>query len=77
MTYRKLLTVAFFGVLNGDTGLWWVPIDGTLPHKLNVDAKSMGMVRFSAKTGQMVFATDAAPRVELWKMENFLPSASK
>jgi len=38
-----------------------------------VDDTSMGMVRFNSKTGQMVFATDSGPRVELWKIENFLP----
>ena len=54
-----------------------MPIDGTQPHKLNVDAKSMGMVRFNPKTGKVVFATDAGPRVDLWRMENFLPTSRK
>jgi Tol biopolymer transport system component len=68
--------VVFFGVLHGEKGMWLVPIDGTAPHKINtsVDAQRIGALRFNPRTGQVAFSAEAAPRYEVWKMENFLPA---
>lgn len=66
--------VVFFGKLNGDSGLWAVPIDGTLPHKLNIDDPNIGYFRFNPKANTVAFSSSPRPRQELWKMENFLPS---
>ena len=67
---------AFYGRLRGDEGMWMVPIDGRAPHKINVGFKPITAWRFNPETAQVVFATDSAPRREVWKMEHFLPPAS-
>ena len=65
--------IVFSGKINGDTGMWVVPIDGTPPHKLNIDVQNIGYFRFNAKTDQVAFSPSPRPRQEVWKMENFLP----
>ena len=59
--------------LNGDRGIWLVPVDGGTPRKLNLDAPSAGTLRLNGATNQLVYSTDVMPRYEIWKMENFLP----
>ena len=52
--------------------MWFVPIDGRLPHKINVGVGPILGWRFNAKTGQVAFSTDGlGDRLEIWKMENF------
>ncbi len=64
-------SVVFYGRLQGDEGMWLVPIDGRPPHKINVDIKPISMWRFNPKTGQVLLASNLGPRLEVWKMENF------
>jgi Tol biopolymer transport system component len=67
-------SVVFYGRLNGDEGMWRVPIDGGAPHKLHVDIGPIISWRFHPKTGQVAFTTNSVgPRLEMWKMDNFLP----
>ena len=67
-------SVVFYGRLNGDEGMWRVPIDGGSPQKLNVNVGTIVSWRFNATTGQVAFSTNGVgPRPEMWKMENFLP----
>ena len=67
-------SVVFYGRLNGDEGMWRVPIDGGAPQKINVNVGTILSWRFNAKTGQVAFSTNGVgPRLEMWKMENFLP----
>ena len=69
-------SVVFYGLLNGDEGLWFVPIDGSVPHKINVDGLGIGPVqglRFSPKGGQVALVPSNNPNsgpLELWKLEN-------
>ena len=66
--------ILFFGNVAGDTGLWFLPIEGGQPHKiLAVDA--IATLRVNMASGQLLFASDDASRVELWKLQNFLPAA--
>ena len=61
--------------LNGDEGMWMVPIDGGAPHKItvNVGRPIIGWQIYT-KTGQVAFTTNSTfGRLEVWKMENFLP----
>lgn len=68
-------SVVFYGRLNGDEGMWRVPIDGGAPQKLNVNVGPILSWRTNAKTGQVAFSTNGVGgRLEMWKMENFLPS---
>jgi Tol biopolymer transport system component len=69
-------SVVFYGRLNGDEGMWRVPISGGAPQKINVNVGTILSWRFNAKTGQVAFSTNGVgPRFEMWKMENFLPTA--
>ncbi len=65
--------VVFVGTLDGDHGMWVVPIDGSAPHKAKIDAKNIGYFRFNVKTDQVAYSPSPRPRQEVWKMENFLP----
>jgi Tol biopolymer transport system component len=68
-------SVVFFGRLNGDEGMWRVPIDGGAPRKINVNVGTILSWRMNAETGRVAFSTNGVgPRLEMWKMENFLPS---
>jgi Tol biopolymer transport system component len=66
-------SVTFYGRINGDEGMWRVPIDGGAPQKINVNVGTILSWRINAKTGQVAFSTNGVgPRLEMWKMENFL-----
>lgn len=71
-------SVVFYGTINGDEGMWLAPIDGAAPHKITLGAGLAPVVdwRFNAKTGQVAFSVGDANggRLEIWKMENFLPA---
>jgi Tol biopolymer transport system component len=68
--------VVFYGKLHGDQGMWYVPIDGHQPHKINLDLGPIYSWRFNPTTGQVAFSTDGImAHLEMWKMEHFLPSA--
>jgi Tol biopolymer transport system component len=69
--------IVFSGRINGEQGMWLTPIDGAAPRKIDLRGVSGPVVgwKFNARTGQVAFTTGiAAPRYELWKMENFLPA---
>jgi Tol biopolymer transport system component len=69
-------SVVFYGRVNGEEGMWLVPIDGRAPHKIKVDVGSAPILgwSFNATTGQAAFATDTlSESLEIWKMENLLP----
>lgn len=68
-------SVVFYGRLNDDEGMWKVPVDGGAPQKINVDVGPIFSWRLNAKTGRVAFSTNGGGgRLEMWKMENFLPS---
>lgn len=70
-------SVVFYGRLNGEDGMWRVPIDGGAPQRIKVDVGTILSWRFNAKTGQVAFSTNGVgPRLEMWKMENFLPAVA-
>jgi Tol biopolymer transport system component len=70
--------VVFYGKLNGDEGMWLAPIDGRAPHKIRLDVGPVFSWRFNPKTGQVAFGTDRIDgKVEMWKMEHFLPAGHK
>jgi hypothetical protein len=69
-------SVVFYGRLRGDDGMWLVPIDGTAPRKIKVEIGQVATWRFNPKTGQVAFGPDLLPRLEVWKMEHFLPVTS-
>jgi Tol biopolymer transport system component len=67
-------SVVFYGQLNGDEGMWRVPINGDAPQKIDVNVGRILSWRINAKTGQVAFSTNGiGPRLEVWKMDNFLP----
>jgi Tol biopolymer transport system component len=68
-------SVVFYGRLRGDEGMWLVPIDGRSPHKIEVAIKPIAAWQFSPKTSQVAFTTALESRLEMWKMEHFLPAA--
>ena len=71
-------SVVFYGRLTGDEGMWRVPIDGGAPQKISVNVGTILSWRFNAKTGQVAFSTNGVgPRLEMWRMENFLPAARR
>lgn len=71
-------SVVFYGRLNGDEGMWRVPIDGGAPQKIHLDVGTIISWRFHAKTGKVAFTTNGVgPRLEMWKMDNFLPTAKR
>jgi hypothetical protein len=65
--------VVFYGRLKGDEGMWLVPIDGAAPRRIKVNLGPVITWRFNPKTGQVAFGLDLFPRLEVWKMEHFLP----
>lgn len=70
-------SVVFYGRLKGDEGMWRVPIDGGAAQKIDLPVKPILSWRFNATTGQATFSTNGnGPRLETWKMENFLPANS-
>ncbi len=67
--------MVFYGRLNGDEGMWRVPIDGGVPQKIDVNVGTILSWRINSKTGRVAFSTNGVgPRLEMWKMENFLPT---
>ena len=55
--------------------MWFAPIDGRDPHRIdvNVGRPIIGW-HFNTKTNQVAFTTNSTfGRLEVWKMENFLP----
>jgi len=73
-------SVVFSGQLNGDQGMWLVPLDGTAPHKIRVDVPFEGIVamRFNPKTTQVVFSpANPNSSLEMWKLENLLANQSE
>jgi hypothetical protein len=70
-------SVMFYGRLNGDEGMWRVPIDGGAPQKIAVNVGPIRSWRMNPKTGRVAFSTNGpGPRFEMWKMENFLSSST-
>ena len=68
-------SVLFYGRLNGDEGVWRIPIGGGAPQKINVNVGTILSWRMNAKTGRVAFSTNGVgPRLEMWKMQNFMPS---
>jgi TolB protein len=68
--------VALAATVRGEYGMWLVPVDGGQPRKIAIDAKTISMWRFNAKTWQIAYAPSNAQRTEVRKMENFLPAGS-
>lgn len=64
-----------YGQMNDGEGMWFAPIDGRVPHRIdvNVGRPIIGW-HFNTKTNQVAFTTNSTfGRLEVWKMENFLP----
>ena len=64
-----------YGQINGGEGMWFTPLDGGASHRIdvNVGRPIIGW-RFNTKTNQVAFTTNTTfGRLEVWKMENFLP----
>ena len=69
-------SVVFYGRLNGVDGMWRVPIEGGNLQRINLNVGPIFSWRFNAKTSQVAFSTDGPDgRLEIWKMENFLPTS--
>jgi len=66
-------SIAFFGQLDGASGLWIVPLDGGTPSKIDGDFQNINHLRFNPRSDQVAFSPGGMPRMEVWKMENFLP----
>lgn len=67
-------SVVFYGHIDGDEGMWRVPIDGGAAQKINVNVGTILSWRSNARTGRVAFSTNGVgPRLETWKMEHFLP----
>jgi Tol biopolymer transport system component len=59
--------------VNGESSMWFVPIDGRPPHKIAIDLPQIQAWRFNPKTNEVALATDGgAPGLETWKMSGFL-----
>ena len=70
--------VVFFGTVDGESGMWFVPIDGRAPHKINLDMSRIQAWRFNPKSDQVALSTDgAAPGLETWKMSGFMAAAAR
>ena len=61
-----------------ETELWLAPLDGGQLHKIDLNLKPVMQWRFSPKGNEVAFGAGDF-NVELWVLENFLPthSASK
>lgn len=64
-----------YGQLNEGAGMWFASIDGSAPHRINVNVeRPITRWHFNPKTNQVAFTTNSTfGRLEVWKMENFLP----
>jgi hypothetical protein len=59
--------------------LWRVPIDGALPSKLDIDvsrvvAGGQGRIRLHPDGKQLTYVSGHYPMMEVWVLENFLPT---
>lgn len=74
-------SIVAYGRLRGDEALWFVPIDGRPPHKIDTGGLDIRGLNINPKTGQAVFNVGGGrrPQLEVWKMEGFLsaPTASR
>jgi Tol biopolymer transport system component len=63
--------VLAYGPLKGEQGLWLIPVDGSTPHKIDVEAPAgITSWSFNPKTDQVLFTTGGGRwQLEVWKLE--------
>jgi dipeptidyl aminopeptidase/acylaminoacyl peptidase len=65
----------FYGKVKSDEGMWVVPVDGSVPHKIKLDKGLVSSWRFNPTNNQVVFSVGAGRwQLEVWKLE--LPSSA-
>jgi len=70
------------GLVDGGTNeLWYVPVDGGTPRKLDIDVSrvlpgGLGRIRLHPDGRQLAFVSGHYPVQEVWVLENFLPVSS-
>jgi dipeptidyl aminopeptidase/acylaminoacyl peptidase len=68
--------IVFRGTIRGTAGVWWVLLAGGEPRRLDIDPKTVTMLRFNPKTWQLAYAPSNGPRYEIRKLEHFVPATS-
>jgi hypothetical protein len=72
-------SIVFKARIAGEYGVWIASITGGQPRKIELDADvgRISVWRVNARTGQVLYALETWPAVDIWKMENFLPVLAK
>jgi Tol biopolymer transport system component len=68
--------IVFRGTIKGTAGVWWVDLAGGEPRRLDIDPKTVTMLRFNPKTWQLAYAPSNGPQYEIRKLEHFVPATS-